>query len=114
MQVNLSDLIYPPPFTTPIAACGTPAPAEHGFLLNCSCIYTGRTLKNNLEAFSFILFILRNGIYYLQKRPWRVITSAESSQPPHQPHSSHPHDQRSLLLGTIELSSTWRMARGRP
>lgn len=34
MQVNLSDLIYPPLFTTPLAACGTPAPAEHVFQLN--------------------------------------------------------------------------------
>lgn len=39
MQVNLSDLIYPPPFTTPFAAFGTPAPAEHGFLLNCAVAF---------------------------------------------------------------------------
>lgn len=39
MQVNLSDLIYPPPFTTPLAACGAPAPAKHGFLLNSAVAF---------------------------------------------------------------------------
>lgn len=40
MQVYLPDLIYPPPFTTPLAACGTSAPAKHGFLLNCVVAFT--------------------------------------------------------------------------
>lgn len=34
MQVYLVFLIYPPPFSAPLAACGTPLLAKQGYLLN--------------------------------------------------------------------------------